>query len=310
MAYLLERSSHTTSRRPVGGADYPRSRQEFEDWFGDEAGCVEYLAALRWPEGFTCPTCGGDRSWRTGHLSWMCVACGRKTSVTAGTIFHRSHAPVSTWFAAIWYVTGHRNGVSARGLQRALGLGSYETAWAWLQKLRRAMVRPRHDLLTGTIELDETFVNGSAVAARTRVLVAVERVNRQRLGRVRFGIVDRGPDSRHLVDFARQTIEQGATIRIDLGTPARHLVRLGYVHERDSAAPGVQFVASDLKRWIAGTLRHHVSRANLPYYLDEYAFRFDRRGSTGHGMLFYELLRQAVATEPHPLADLVQPQLR
>jgi Transposase zinc-ribbon domain len=276
-----------TVRRPVGGADYPRSQQEFDDWFRDEAACIEYLATLRWPAGFVCPTCGDDRSWRTAGLSWLCVACGRKTSVTSGTIFHRSHAPVATWLAAIWYVTSQRRGVSARSLQHALGLGSYETAWTWLQKLRRAMVRPERDLLVGTVEVDETVVvgNGGGVRReRTPVLVAVERMSLQRLGRVRLGVAGNGCD---LLGFARQTVQEGSTIRVGR-----------------AAAPGVRLVASDLNRWMAGTLRDQVSRANLPYYLDEYTFRFDRRASTGRGLLFYQLLQQAVATEPHPRARL------
>ena len=112
------------SERPVGGVDYPRTYQEFRDWFPDDAACVEYLGRLRWPDGFICPSCGGDRSWRTGKAMWMCVLCGRKTSVTAGTIFHRTHSPLSSWFAAVWFVTSTKNGVSALGLQQAMGFGS------------------------------------------------------------------------------------------------------------------------------------------------------------------------------------------
>lgn len=283
-AYPLDRSRTPLRHRPVGGADYPRSSQEFADWFPDETACIEYLARMRWPSGFVCPGCEGERSWRIGDSSWMCVTCGRKTSVTAGTIFHRSHAPLSVWLAAIWYVTSQRDGVSARGLQQALGLGSYETAWAWLQKLRRAMARPEDDRLAGTIEVDETLVDGS-LAARTRVLVAVERLSRQRLGRVRFGIVEQSDGVRYLSDFAHRAVEQGSTIRID--------------------AAGPRVVASDLKRWMAGTLGHRVSRAHLQSYLDEYAFRFDRRDASARGMLFYELLQHAVGTAPHPVADLV-----
>jgi transposase-like protein len=283
------------AHRPVGGADYPRSRQEFDDWFPDDAACIEYLAALRWPGGFICPSCGDDRSWRTSVLSWICTQCGRKTSVTAGTIFHRSHAPLSTWFAAIWHVTSERNGVSARELQRALGLGSYETAWAWLQKLRRAMVRPGSDLLAGTVELAQTHVD---CGRPTPVLVAVERMTPQRLGRVRFGVADNGHDP---VAFASETIAPGSTIRG--AADQRRLECVGYLPER-SEAPGVQLVASDLKRWLAGTLGQHVGRKHLPYYLDEFAFRFDRRGSTARGLLFYVLLQRAVTTMPHPRAEL------
>jgi hypothetical protein len=139
---------------PVGGVDYPRTYQELLAWFPDDAACLEYLAAVRWPDGFACPACGGRDAWRTGRGLWMCRDCGRKTSLTAGTIFHRTRTPLSSWFAAIWFVTSQKNGISAQGLQRVLGFGSYETAWAWMHKLRRAMVRPDRDRLTGVIEVD------------------------------------------------------------------------------------------------------------------------------------------------------------
>jgi len=132
--------------QPVGGIDYPRTYQEFRSWFPDDHACREYLATLRWPDGFSCPHCGCGSCWQVGKGLRMCAQCSVKTSVTAGTIFHRSHTPLSTWFAAVWFVTSQKNGVSAQGLYDALGFGSYETAWAWLHKLRRAMVRPDREL--------------------------------------------------------------------------------------------------------------------------------------------------------------------
>jgi len=306
--------------RPRGGVDYPRTYQEFRDWFPDDVACLEYLAGLRWPEGFVCPVCGGDRSWRTVKMLWMCAQCGRKTSVTAGTIFHRSHTPISTWFAAVWFVTSQKNGVSALGLQQALGFGSYETAWAWLHKLRRAMVRPERDLLTGVVELDETFLGGRSAGKKggstdkVPVMVAVERLDSGRLGRARFGVADRA-GSTELLDFACATVAPGSLIRTDGARTLRRLANLGYRHDYitgynapdlDEVMPGVHLVASLLKRWIAGTLQHHISRQQLPYYLDEYSFRFNRRTSRARGMLFYRLLQQAVQTDPHPLNELTK----
>src|SRR5207244_2257161 len=141
------------------GVDYPATFQQLQSWLGDEAACVEYLAGLRWPDGFVCPACGHRESWRTAEGLWMCRRCGRRTSVRADTLFHRSRLPLSTWFAAVWFVTSQKNGVSALGLQRVLGFGSYETAWAWMHKLRRAMVRPDRELLAGTVEVDETYLD-------------------------------------------------------------------------------------------------------------------------------------------------------
>jgi transposase-like protein len=130
----------------------------------------EYLASLRWPLGFRCPMCDGDRSWRTSTQHWKCVRCGRKTSVTAGTIFHRTRTLLTTWFAAIWLVTSQKNGTSAQNIHDMLGLGSYETAWAWLHKLRRAMVRPDRELLSGLVEVDESFIGGPAAARQARLV--------------------------------------------------------------------------------------------------------------------------------------------
>ena len=307
------------SGRPLVGVDYPGTYQDFREWFPDDASCVDYLESLRWPDGFVCPVCGPGGGWRTARGLWMCAGCGRKTSVTAGTIFHRSHTPLSTWFAAAWFITSQKNGVSALGLQQVLGFGSYETAWAWLHKFRRAMVRPDRDQLRGVVEVDETFVGGrsagkkGASTDKIPVQIAVERVGPHRLGRVRFDLAE-APGSLSLVEFARTVVAPGSTIRTDGAQMLPILGTQGYTHQYVTAynaldpkavLPGVHRVASLLKRWIAGTLHHRVSDKHMAYYLDEYAFRFNRRTSTARGMLFYRLLQQAVDTDPHPLHEII-----
>jgi transposase-like protein len=310
---------------PVGGVDYPRTFQEFRVWFPDDASCAEYLARLRWPEGFRCPVCDGESAWRTSTQHWKCVACSRKTSVTAGTIFHRTRTPLTTWFAAIWLVTSQKNGSSAQNLHDMLGLGSYETAWAWLHKLRRAMVRPDRDQLTGVVEVDESFIGGRATGRqgastdKVPVMIAVENVGTQanrklRLGRVRLGVAD-APGSKQLVDFARSMVAPGSVIRTDGARMFRVLAEEGFTHEYISGysspepghitLPGPHRVASLLKRWNAGTHHYRVEREHLPFYLDEFTFRFNRRSSQARGRLFYRLLQQSVNTDPHPLADLI-----
>jgi len=157
------------SEHPRAGVDYPGTWQSFESWFPDDEACREFLIRVRWPDGFVCPNCGGTDAWLTGRGLWMCRSCNRQSSVTAGTIFHRSRLPLRTWFAAMWFVCSQKNGVSALGLQRVLGFGSYETAWAWLHKLRRAMVRPDRELLGGdgvTVEMDSTFIGGRSQGKR------------------------------------------------------------------------------------------------------------------------------------------------
>lgn len=306
---------------PVAGVDYPGTYPELLDWFPDNPACVEYLEQLRWSDGFTCPACGAEAFWRTGKGLRMCVACGRQTSVTAGTIFHRTRTPLATWFAAIWFVTSQKNGVSAQGLQRVLGFGSYETAWAWMHKLRRAMVRPDRDRLRGTVELDEVMIGGHDSGSaglggdKVPVMIAVERGEGKRLGRMRAEIAT-VPASRELVSFAASVVEPGSTIHTDGLRTLRRLGEMGYTHhytntysaaDPSAVLPGVHRISSLLKRWLAGTLHHRVGNEHLRYYLDEYTFRFNRRTARRRGLLFYRLLQQAVATDPHPLHDLLRP---
>ena len=250
----------------------------------------------------------------------MCAGCGVKTSATAGTIFHRSHSPISTWFAAVWFVTSQKNGVSAQGLQRVLGFGSDETAWAWLHKLRRAMVRPDRERLSGIVEVDESFIGGQSPGRKggstlkVPVMIAVERTGKRALGRVRLAVAE-APNTNELVEFACQVVEPGSTIRTDGARVFRKLETMGYAHDyvtvynsldpAHELLPGVHMVSSLLKRWIAGTHHQRISDKHLPYYLDEYTFRFNRRKSRARGLLFYRLLQQALATDPHPLSELI-----
>src|SRR5665648_1201124 len=207
---------------PVGGVDYPRTFRQLLAWFPDDTACLDYLAGLRWPDGFVCPVCASSRYWRTAKARWMCVECGRQTSVTSGTIFHRTRTPLSTWFAAVWFITSQKNGVSALGLQRVLGFGSYETAWVWLLKLRRAMVRPDRDKLVGSVEVDETYIGGKEIGkgkqgrgaeTKTLVVVAAECKGKQ-IGRVRFSCIS-DASGENLLRFIEDNIEPGSTIITD-----------------------------------------------------------------------------------------------
>jgi transposase-like protein len=205
--------------RPRAGIDYPATWQQFLAWFPEEATCRSYLERLRWPKGFVCPKCSAT-GWRLTDGRWICGQCNRKTSVTAGTVFDKTRTPLTTWFAAVWYVTNQKNGVSALGLQRVLGLGSYQTAWTMLHKLRRAMVRPDRDRLSGVVEVDETFVGGEETGTRGRetntksvVAVAAEE-NGQGIGRIRLSrIADASADS--LGPFVSEMIEPGSVVHTD-----------------------------------------------------------------------------------------------
>jgi transposase-like protein len=150
------------------------------DWFAEEESCLAYLQQLRWPEGFVCPRCGAKReAYRSSRGRLMCPACRHQCTVTAGTLFDKTRTPLRTWLAAAWYVTNQKYGVSALGLQRALGMGSYQTAWAMLLRFRRAMVRAGRDRLSGKVEVDETYVDIPDPGLRGRSILGQPALHRQ-----------------------------------------------------------------------------------------------------------------------------------
>lgn len=301
--------------------DYPTNLMEFEGRFTSEEACREYLFRLRWPDGFRCPRCEGSRAWPTGRGLWHCAACSRQVSVTAGTIFQGTRKPLQMWFRAMWWVTSQKTGASAVSLQQALGLGSYQTAWTWLHKLRRAMVRPGRDRLGGLVEVDETYVGGHedgvpgrGAKTKSLVAIAVEKDGR-RIGRVRMRVV-KNFTAAELCGFVSDCVEPDSTVRTDGLRSYLALPSHGYIHDRiiqkdrketaSELMPGVHRVASLLKRWLLGTHQGRVSPEHLGYYLDEYTFRFNRRKSRHRGKLFYRLVQQAVAIEPTSYQQIVK----
>lgn len=294
--------------------DYPRTIEEFERRFSSEEACREYIEALRWPDGFRCPACQRGLAAMVRDGLYQCRGCRRQTSVTAGTIFQDMRKPLVMWFRAMWYVTSQKNGVSALGLQRVLGLGSYETAWTWLHKLRRAMVRPDRDRLSGWIEVDETFIGGlaeGAVGGRQKtnkaLVVIAAQADGPSIGRIRMRMIaDASADSLH--PFVIDCIEPGSTLHTDGWQGYAGLEKKGFDREvsttpgrrKDASKllPRVHRVAALLKRWLLGTHQGAVAPWQLPYYLDEFTFRFNRRTSKSRGKLFFRLMQQAVNTPP------------
>lgn len=311
-----------SSSKLISGRDYPRAWGQFLDWFATEAACLRYLERLRWPLGFRCPGCGNaEPPYRSSRGHLLCRGCRQQCSVTAGTIFDKTRTPLRTWFAAIWYLTSQKSGISALGLQRALGLGSYQTSWAMLHRLRRAMVRPNRERLRGLVEIDETYVGVRNTRQRRRrkrpgrnqptlrsmVAVAVELPPSGGFGRIRLRRIREGSEQQ-LLPFVRDAVEPGARITTDGSMAYRSLAKQGYGHVRQVhlgadvpahvSMPGVHRVAALLQRWLLGTHQGAVRGAQLDHYLEEFTFRFNRRTSRSRGLLFYRLLEQAVATPP------------
>lgn len=300
--------------------EFPKNLVDFIGKFATEEACRTYLLRIRWPDGFVCPVCGNSKSWVTTEGRNHCSSCGRQTSPTAGTILHNTRVPLKEWFLAMWLVCTQKTGLSAKGLQRELGLGSYKTAWLMLQKLRQAMVRVGRDRLVGTVEVDETYVGGAEEGVRGRelikkalVVIAVE-VEGRKIGRVRLSHV---PDAsgRSLVGFVDGCVEKGSLIHTDGWKGYVGLTEAGYRHrvthtrgDDEVAADAfahVHLVASLLKRWLRATHQGSVGHKHLQRYLDEFAFRFNRRRSRHVGKIFRRLAEQLVLRQAQTYQDIV-----
>jgi len=316
---------------PVAGRDYPRTWDQFLDWFPDDESCRHYLQGIRWKQGFVCPGCGeAGVAFQGSRGRWICRHCRRQSTVTAGTIFDKTRTPLRNWLAAVWYVVNQKQVVNALGLQRVLGLGSYQTAWAMLHRLRRAMIRPGRERLRGLVEVDEAFVGRSPPnkvrdtkkkqrlaekreALRSIVMVAVEIKEPKGFGRIRLQRVT-DKSEKAVLPFVLDAVEPGSIVRTDGSAAYRKLARYGYQREKtvmlgaeDPAhvtMPGVHRVAALLKRWLLGTHQGAVQPKQLDYYLDEFTFRFNRRSSRSRGLLFYRLLEQALITDPVTYAQI------
>jgi len=291
----------------------------FEKMFMREEDCIEYLTSVRWPHGFVCPICSSIRYWKKSLGRYECNDCHTETTITNGTIFHKSTKPLLIWFHAIWWIVAQKNGVSAKGLQQILGLGSYKTAWAWLHKFRRLMVLSGRTKLQGVVEVDEVFVGGKTSGKRGRgaegksiVAVAVEVIGKK-TGRVRLAKI---PDSTAdtLSEFIENNVEKSSTIITDEWPSYNKLESMGYIHKtqkatakdgEDEVLPNVHRIASLLKRWLLGTHQSYLNKNKLEYYLDEYVFRYNRRTSKSRGLLFLRLIEQAVSTAPVSYKQIV-----
>lgn len=310
--------------RATAEKPFPNNFEEFLDWFQTEDDCRDYLEWIRWPDGFVCPKCGHRGYWKMANGLRRCKKCEFKCSVRKGTVFEDGHKSLKLWFHVIWLFMAQKTGMSAQNFHDAFGLGSYQTSWAWFQKLRSVMVRVGREPLSGRIELDETYVGwrkpgkrGRGAECKTLVLVAVEGEKGAKLGRVRFKIID-APSAEAIKPFVSECIAPGATIVTDGLKSYGFLDGIGFNHETyvqarnvnnsdkapESRLEHVHLVISLLKRWLLGTHQGAVVPHHLGGYLDEFSFRFNRRTSLHRGKLFYRLIQQAVTTRAANTKDL------
>jgi transposase-like protein len=306
--------------------DLPRDLPTFLKRFGTDARCRAYLVRARWPAGFRCGACGHDQAYSHRlRLIEECTACGKQHSILAGTIFEQTKTGLAKWFLAIYLVTSSKGGISAMELKRQMGFGSYQTAWSWLHKIRRAMVRPERAPLVERVEADETYVGGPqpgtpgrGAAGKITVAGAVEsgrgQAKGRRLGRLRLAVVD-DVSAKCLQGFLGQNVARPATVATDGWSGYAGLAAAGYRHEPVNLAaswgdaswrlPAIHLVFGLAKRWLLGTHHGAVSKKHLAAYLDEFVFRFNRRTAKSISHRFARLVEHAVQIQPTTYRALI-----
>jgi transposase-like protein len=304
----------------------PRDLPSFLRRFGTDAKCRAYLVRALWPEGFRCAGCGHREAYsHKKRLIEECRSCGRQHSILAGTMFEQTKTGLSRWFLAIYLVTASKGGISAMELQRQMGFGSYQTAWSWLHKIRRAMIRPDREPLQDRVEVDETLVGGArpgksgrAAAGKTVVVGAVEakpgKGRKRPLGRLRLKAV---PDAsaNSLEGFIAADTAKPLTVATDGWRGYGGLEAEGYSHEPINLSrswgdaslrlPAIHLIFSLAKRWLLGTHHGAVRPKHLQRYLDEFVFRFNRRTAKAVSHGFARLIQHAAMTPPTTYRGIV-----
>lgn len=291
--------------------NYPNTQKEFENFFSDEKKCFRYLFEIKYSNGFICSDCHSTNYWLIRKRVLRCKNCKKETSLTAGTIFHSTNLSLMDLFRVIWWIVIQKNGVSAKGLERILGI-SYNTAWVWLHKFRRVMVLPEREKLEGHIEIDEMLIGekkkgkrGRGAEGKTLVAIAVE-IYEKETGRTRLSVIE-DASRKSLNAFIKQNIKKNSTITTDAWSGYVDVTKMKYLHNvinqtkelnKDNVLPNVHRIAALVKRWLLGTHQSYITKNHLQFYLDEFTFRYNRRKSKSRGKLFYTIIYQAIKHEP------------
>ena len=289
--------------------DFPKTAIAFEKRFATEEDCRAYWIEARWGGKPACAKCKSTRVWtERGGVLFECAECGHQTSLTSGTALEKTTKPLKVWFRAVFEISSRRNGISAKDLQRIMGFGSYKTAWTWLHKLRRALVRPNREPLGEDVEIDEAFV-GAKRAGKSLVLVANERD-----GRVRMTHAENN-DAETVKRFADAEIAAKAAVTTDghKGYSGKSLGKRGHEAIVQTKAERAEADALQvthrtialLKRWLLGTHGNAVRAKHLQSYLDEYAFRHNRRGTKGVGRIAARTIEQLVVIPVMTMRQLI-----
>lgn len=278
--------------------EYPKDYRDLIKRFGTQEACIDYIASIRWKDGFTCSSCGGLDFWRLKRLSWTCSKCETESRVLAGTLFQDTKLPLTLWFQMIWWFMGQKNGANALSLQQNFGIGSYRTSWSTLKKLRLCTVLPTRSQLTGDVEVDQAFLGG--VNGKEIILIAAEKRGAGS-GRIRLKHA-KSETAKEVQGFILDVVELGSNIISDRHKSYPTIVEKGYTREAmkkpyswenvdgddDRLLPRVGRVAAHMKRWYLGTYHGGMKITEVQPYLDEFVFRYNRRTSKSRGLVFIE----------------------
>lgn len=290
--------------------DFPKTATEFEARFATEEDCRAYWIEARWGGKPACKRCGSTYVWtiRDG-TTFQCADCRHQTSLTAGTVLEKTRKPLKMWFRAVFEISTRRTGISAMDLMRIMGFGSYKTAWTWLHKLRAALVRPEREPLGPFVQMDEALVGGKGGPHKELVLVAAEADGRVRLAHAETN------DKATLKRFADGQVALDAHVTTDglasydsdsLGErPYERIVQTPAERRESDTLQVCHWTISLLKRWLLGTHAGAVGPKHLQAYLDEYAFRHNRRRTNGVGRIAARVIEQLVARPPLTMRSLI-----
>jgi len=315
--------------------DYPANLIQFMDRFQTERDCLEYLASVRWKDGFDCPKCMNSHYWfYDKRKRFICTNCRCDVSVRAGTVMQDSKLSARIWLTAMWLFATQKDGISAKSLQDNLGINSYRSAWLLLHKLRAAMIRSGREPLSGLVEVDEDYIGGVDAdgkrgrGSKNKQLVAIavqldkveakeshDSLRDYRLAKIRAKCIERA-SKEELHAFITENVAKGSTVYRDGWSGYSGVDQLGYksvvfkaskAKDESEKLPHVHLAISLLSRWILGTYQGSLGEYHLQAYLEEFTFRFNRKTSTHRGWLFYRLAQGAIATVPHPYEALIEP---
>ena len=300
----------------IQGKKIPENEEEFQDIFASEDACRDFLFSVRWPEGFKCPGCGGKKAWLNSRNLIVCSKCGYQGSLTSGTVMHGTKKPLRMWFRAIWWACCHRAGGSARELQKLLGLGSYQTAWAWMQKLRMAMIASDNDKCKTLVEAGVAVTGGPDASPELRfhnekiVIAGVVEVNGpsdHESGRLKLRYITEESDEA-IMNFLKETTAPGTRIITDSNPIFEAVTSWGFVHEPfpGRAVPRhLHYLLRQLRRWILDVHKGAVALKHLQNYLDEFSFRHNWQESRRVEDIFVRILQGSISSDAIPYWQLV-----